>query len=145
MTEKSGPGQADKKAAEDKTAQVAKENKEQTEAAAAEPRSSAEKVQQAESDDDTAGVVVDPFPAYEDKSLAELRSAASARGVEINRDVEKAYLVAALRAMDPTPAYDVMPLEQLREQATEKSVELDAEFEKAHLVTELRAADTHTD
>jgi hypothetical protein len=145
MTEKSGPGQADKKAAEDKTAQVAKENKEQTEAAAAEPRSSAEKVQQAESDDKTAGVVVDPFPAYEDKSLKELRSEASARGVEINRDVEKAHLVAALRATDPSPAYDVMPLEQLREQATEKSLELDPEFEKAHLVTELRAADTHTD
>ena len=153
MTEKAGPGQADKRAAEERTAQVAADNKAEqrrrSEQESQQAGSAAEKVQRSiesgDTDDVETTVVVDPFPAYEDKSVAELRSQAESRGVEINRDVEKAHLVSKLRRQDPTnPSYDLTPLEQLRSAAKEKGVELDEEFEKAHLLTELRAADTHT-
>ncbi|MGL5908600.1 MAG: hypothetical protein ACRCZP_01280 [Phycicoccus sp.] len=129
MTEKNGPGQADKKAAEQRTAEVAATD-------------AAEHVEETASGD--AAVVVDPYPAYEQRPLADLRALAKDRSVEINRDVEKAELVRLLRAKDPSPAYDVLPVEALRKRAAELDVELPEDFERAHLVTELRAADTHT-
>lgn len=170
MTEQNGPGQRDKAAAEARTAEVAaareadaraaRQERERREAATSGPGksvdpqlvkrgadgdSAAERVQNADGDlTGDAPEVVDPFPAYEARSLDELRSLAKSRKVEINRDVEKAHLVALLRGKEATPAWDLMPLEQLREKASENGVELDAEWEFAQLVTELRAADTHT-
>lgn len=107
----------------------------------------AEKFRQAhdEGDADVIGAVsLNPYPAYEDKDLGALKSAAEARNVEINRDVEKAELVSRIRAKDPRKAagLDFMTLEQLRSMAGEKDVELPEEFVMAHLITELRAADT---
>ena len=114
-----------------------------------EPKTAAEKVRQSVEAGDTAtvdeAVAVNPYPAYEDLSLEDLRSAAASRNVEINRDVEKAHLVHQLRLSgESSPAYDLLPLDELRKVAGEKDVALDEEFEKAHLITELRAADTHT-
>lgn len=151
MTESSGPGQADKRAAEQRTAQVGADNRaaEQRRTAGSEPKTAAEKVARSVEAGDTdtvdEAVAVNPYPAYEELSLEELRSAAESRDVEINRDVEKAHLVHALRrAGNSSPEFDLMPLEELRGVAKERDVELDEEFEKAHLITELRAADTHT-
>jgi hypothetical protein len=96
-------------------------------------------------DSDVIGAVaLSPYPAYEEKELGALKSAADARNVEINRDVEKAELVRLIRAKDPqnAAALDFMTLEQLRGRAGEQDVELGEEFVRAHLVTELRAADT---
>jgi len=102
----------------------------------------------------------DPFPDYARQGVDDLASLAESRGVEINRDVEKAQLIRALRdndgkavaageagkqvegASNPYASYDVMPLEELRKLAQEREVELDPDFVKAHLITELRAADT---
>lgn len=179
MAEKVSPGQRDKAAAEERTAQVGAENKQdeqarQREARAAERRqrerasespedaqerrnearrdldkadSAADKFRQAQDADDTDladEVALNPFPAYEDKSADELRSAAESREVEINRDVEKAEYVRLLREADPANAagLDFMTLEELRSLAGEKGVELGDEFVKAHMITELRAADT---
>lgn len=154
-----GPGQRDKAAAEQRTAQVAAENKAGEDNRAAEanraagqssgPKTAAEKVMQSSESGETPAVddavLVDPYPAYDEMSVGDLRSAAKARKVEINRDVEKAHLVHQLRlAGESNPAYDLMPLEELRGAASGKDVELDEEFEKAHLITELRAADTRT-
>lgn len=174
MTDRFGPGQADKAAAEQRTAQVAAENKaqgaqsqpqapqqpqsqaEQQEARQKEaeqgPKSAADKLAEvdfepavSEASAREVDPLVNPYPEYGDMPLGELRSLAESRNVEINRDVEKAHLVSLLRAQQPrNPAYDHMPLERLRSAAGEKDVKLDEEFEKAHLITELRAADTHT-
>jgi hypothetical protein len=170
VTDKFGPGQADKAAAERRTAEVGAENARAQEQAASQEQarrraaykspqesvdpqlvkrgadgdSAAERVMAAEDLTGDAPEVVDPYPAYEARSVEELRSLASSRKVEINRDVEKAHLVYLLRQKDPTPAWDLMPLEDLRGQASEQDVELDPEWEQAHLITELRAADTHT-
>lgn len=139
MTEKNGPGQADKKATEKRTAEVAADD------ALAQADTAAERVLAAEpGTEEGDAVLVDPYPLYEELSLAELRKAAKSRDVEINRDVEKAELVKLCRAKDGSPVYDVMPLEQLRSKARQLAAELSEEFERAHLVTELRAADTHT-
>lgn len=163
MAEKVSPGQADKAAAEARTADVAAENKQNTaqqrresQAAKTAGDQAADGNLEGKPDDATAaerltnadpgaamGVAVDPYPPYEAKSVAELRSAAKGRGVEINRDVEKSELVRLIRANDPgNAALDFMTLDDLRSLAGEKDVELGEEFEKAHLVTELRAADT---
>lgn len=175
MAEKVSQGQADKAAAEARTAQVGAENKQdaqarQREAAAAEKRqgsasaeggqddrnavreelakadSAADKFQQAQDagQEHADEVALNPYPAYEDREVSELKSAAEGRDVEINRDVEKAELVRLLRENDPRNAagLDFMTLEQLRSLAGEKDVELGEEFLRAHLVTELRAADT---
>jgi hypothetical protein len=152
MTDQNGPGQADKKAAEQRTAQVAAENKaadQQERKTESAPKTAAEKVAQSVEASDVGAVdeavAVNPYPAYEEMSLDELRSAAESRGVEINRDVEKAQLIAELRrAGVASPEHDLMPLERLREAASGEDVKLPEEFEKAHLITELRAADTHT-
>lgn len=141
MTEKTGPGQADKAAAEHRTAQVGAENR-QPDRTADEPTTAAAKVEQADADDAT--VLVNPYPPYGEGSLEDLRSEAASRDVEINRDVERAHLVHKLRAADPTAAWDLMPLEQVRSRAGEKDIGLDPDFETAQLITELRAADTHT-
>lgn len=162
LTDKFGPGQADKRAAEQRTAQVGAQNREaqvaqqpqsedkKDEKSESGPKTAAEKVQQSVDAGDTdtveEAVLVDPYPAYEELSVEELRSEAESRDVEINRDVEKAQLIHELRRQQDgtNPAYDLMPLEKLRQAAKEKDVELPEEFEKAHLITELRAADTHT-
>jgi hypothetical protein len=167
MTDVSGPGQADKRAADMRTAQVGAESRTaqqrgaqpgqsqpgQADQQGEQPqvRTAAERVGQWEApkpaDVVAAGepdVLVNPYPDYGGMSLNELRSLAQSRDVEINRDVEKAQLVAHLRAKDPHPQYDFLPLEQLRERADVEGVKLDEEFEAAHLIGELRAADTHT-
>lgn len=109
--------------------------------------SASDKVRQAydDGDADAVGAVsLNPFPAYEDKDLGDLKSAAESRNVEINRDVEKSELVRLIRAKAPEKSaqLDFMTLEDLRSLASEKDVELSDEFVRAHLVTELRAADT---
>lgn len=86
MTEKNGPGQADKKAADERTAQVARDN----------AQSAAELSTQI----DAADAAVNPYPNYDMMPLDELRALAKDRGVEINRDVEKAHLITELRAAD---------------------------------------------
>lgn len=99
-------------------------------------------------DTEVAGLVaLNPYPAYENRDVDELKSAAESRGVEINRDVEKSELVRLIRAKDPQDAagLDFMTLEELRSLAGEKDVKLDDEFLRAHLVTELRAADSGGD
>jgi hypothetical protein len=178
MAERGGPGQADKKAAEERTAQVGAEKlaEGQSDVAAsresgkerveeirkqndpeesgdpnriklgegADAKSAAERVDASE--DPTSPLspeVVDPYPAYEAKSLEELRSLAKSRDVEINRDAEKAHLVYRLRAKDGSPVYDLMRLEDLRSKAQEMGVQNDPEWEVSHWITELRAADTH--
>lgn len=163
MAEKTSQGQADKKAAEERTAQVAADNAAN---AAATPEATEARVgtdQTPERADDAperrdVDAVLDPFPDYDSQDTDALKSLADARGVEINRDVEKAELIKALRADDgkaadsgkeaaegasnPYASYDVMPLEELRKLADSRDVELDEEFVRGHLVTELRAADT---
>jgi hypothetical protein len=97
MTDKSGQGQADKRAAEERTAQVAAERQQADQPAGqGQPRSAAEKAQQVP----RAGSADDPYPAYELMMLEDLRALATERGVEINRDVERAHLITELRAAD---------------------------------------------
>lgn len=172
MTEKNGPGQADKASAEKATAKVAADNK------TTEDRERADSRQPRVGDGDVATPVDDtparsdgaperpagldpqvaPYPQYEDESLEALRALAGGRGVEVNRDVEKALLIKGLRdkdrsgggvgpdrddtAADRYPSYDFMPLEDLRKLADSRDVALDPETEKGHLVGELRAADS---
>lgn len=151
-------GQSDKAAAERRTAQVSAENAEQADQPAARIGTD----QTPERADDAPGrravdAALDPFPDYDSKKTDELKSLADSRGVEINRDVEKAELIKKLRendgkaedvpdgvegASNPYASYDVIPLEQLRSLADERDVELDEDFVRGHLVTELRAADT---
>ena len=85
MAEKASQGQADKKAAEDRTAEVGQE-----------ASSAAAKVLQV----DPADAAVNPYPAYDFMTLEQLRDLAKERDVEINRDVEKAHLITELRAKD---------------------------------------------
>jgi hypothetical protein len=159
MTDKNGPGQADKKAAEVKTAQVAEDAE-----AASRLRAGSDQTPQRE--DDAPPRVpgrdadYDPFPDYDSQTTDELAALAESRNVEINRDVEKAELIKELRASDSVPeaqaraskevgdaknpyaSYDVMPLEKLRDLAAGRDVKLPEVFVRAHLLTELRAADT---
>jgi len=86
MTDAKGQGQADKKAAEERTADVG----------ADEAKSAAEKVLKTDAGD----AAVNPYPAYDFMTLEQLRELAKERGVEINRDVEKAHLITELRAKD---------------------------------------------
>jgi hypothetical protein len=135
MAEKVNQGQADKAAAEQRTAQVAAEAQKDADTAA-------QRLTDA-TPAEAPAVAVDPYPPYGDKSADELKSLAEGRGVQINRDVEKAELVKQLRKKDPAnAALDFMPLEDLRALAADKDVELPEEFVTAHLITELRAADT---
>lgn len=173
MTEVQGRGQADKKAAEQRTAEVDEQNRqaaqkdqETTQNAAADVQPTAGTDNTPERTDDAperraVDAVLDPYPEYEQKSREELRALAESRGVEINRDVEKAQLIKQLRDSDIKAiergdsrlvgvevksnvyaSYDVVPLEQIRELAQERDIALDEDFETAHLITELRAADT---
>jgi hypothetical protein len=190
VTAKDGPGQADKAAAEKKTASVAVENRATADRAANDRAAANDKTDGADgervdsrqppvADGDVAAPVdatparsdgaparpegldpgMAPYPQYEDEKVDDLRSHAEARGVEINRDVEKALLIKGLRdsdhgdpaeakpgpavdASERWPSYDFMPLEELRKLAKERDVELKKSDVKAHLVTELRAADS---
>lgn len=195
MTEKNGPGQADKAAAEKKTAAVGAENKANADAqrleaqkAEAQPDNRVDSRQPPTGDGDVAAPVdstparadggparpagldpsIAPYPQYEDEPVDALRSLAEGRGVEINRDVEKSFLVKALREKDREgldlgpdrddtraadasadsapddayPSYDFMPLEELRSLAKARDVGMKPVDEKAHLVGELRANDS---
>lgn len=153
MAEQGSPGQRVKGAAEKRQQNQQGEDPAQVDARRADARdqlakadSAADKLQQAQDvDDDLAGeAALNPYPAYEDKSIAELKGVAEGRKVQIGRDVEKSELVRLIRAKDPSKsaALDFMPLEDLRSLAGELDAELDDEFVRAHLVTELRAADT---
>jgi pyruvate/2-oxoglutarate dehydrogenase complex dihydrolipoamide acyltransferase (E2) component len=158
MAETGSRGQKDKEAAEQATAAGANED-----AAEQAVREEEEREQKARDEAPSAaalstevdtgkGFVVDPFPNYEDRSVEDLRSLAEERGVEINRDVEKAQWVHELRTKDRSvpaseagavpPNYDLMSLEDLRAVAASRDVKLPEDFEHAHLVGELRAADT---
>lgn len=157
MTEKTGQGQADKKAAEERTAEVAADNAAET----VQARIGTDQTP-ARADDAperrAVDAALDPFPDYDSKNTDELASLAKARGVEINRDVEKAELIKELRVQDgkagdagkeqtegasnPYASYDVMPLEEIRKLADSRDVTLGEDFVRGHLVTELRAADT---
>lgn len=141
MTEQNAPGQ-ERKAAEGRpspgpTANRPPEQESQS-------KTAADKVAKADLPDDD-NVLVNPYPAYEEMSLSELRSQAQSRGTGVPRDVEKAHLVYLLRTRNTqAPEYDLMPLDQLRELAGEDGATLDEDLEKAHLITALRAADTTT-
>jgi hypothetical protein len=167
VTAKSGPGQADKAAAEERTAQVAKENAAGPEASAGTDAQGAALRIGADATPARAdgtpprleGVdaAVAPYPLYEDLDVEALRGLGEQRGVEINRDVEKALLIKQLRDYDaagtgpdapaggvtnPYPSYDLMPLDELRSLAQGRQVGLAPVDEKAHWITELRAADS---
>jgi len=103
MTDSAGQGQADKKAAEERTAQVGRENRAQDEQSGKgsraqddQPRSAAAKVLKV----DPSEAAGDPFPAYDLMTLDQLRELAKVRKVEMNRDVEKANLISEFRAAD---------------------------------------------
>lgn len=144
---------ADREAREAARAERAEERAAQAEEKAREKAPSAAALSQ-EVDTGT-GFVVDPFPDYGSRDLAELRKLADKRGVVINRDVEKAELIKELRAADRKqsapedgavpPNYDFMSLEDLRALAEDRDVHLSEDFERGHLVGELRAADTSVD
>jgi hypothetical protein len=87
-------GQADKAAAEQRTEQVKAENEQDQRRQ--EARSAAEKILQVDRSESS----VDPYPAYDFMTVEQLRDLASERGVEINRDVERAHLITELRAAD---------------------------------------------
>jgi hypothetical protein len=105
MAEKGSQGQADKAAAEDTTARKAAETQQerrdqqqpqqQTGANANNPEGSVP--DEAKASDDNP---VNTYPNYDVMTLDALRSLAEERGVEINRDVEKAHLITELRAAD---------------------------------------------
>jgi hypothetical protein len=157
MNDEKPRGQADKKAAEERTQQVAAENERQDVQERIGPDQTPERSDSAPGRR-AVDAALDPYPEYEQKEVGELESLASTRGVEINRDVEKAELIHKLRendgkaaargkelvegASNPYASYDVIPLEELRKLAESRGVELDEEFKTAHLITELRAADT---
>lgn len=144
MAEKGSEAQADKKAVEEHTAEVAAQTVK--DAAEVPAGATAEAVE--------AEVPESPFGDYDDKTVAQLKSLAKSRKVEINRDVEKAEWIRLLRAaggveQDPSEypdnlkySYDVKTLEELRDLGAKQKVDLPDEFVRAHLVTELRAADT---
>lgn len=88
--------QADKQAAEQRTEQVQAEQDAERRQRGEEASSAAAKILQV----DPAEASVNPYPAYDFLSLEQLRELASSRGVEINRDVERAHLITELRAAD---------------------------------------------
>lgn len=96
MAEKNSQGQVDKAAAENKTAEVGQSDAARANSTA-EPTAGApvEKSLDASENDPK-----NPYPNYDFMTLESLRSLASERGVEINRDVEKAHLITELRAAD---------------------------------------------
>lgn len=109
MPEKNSQGQADKAAVESKTAAVGQDanarsastqddpNAGKTVGADANnPDGSVPDETKAENNADASN----PYPNYDFMTLEALRSLAESRGVEINRDVEKAHLVSELRAAD---------------------------------------------
>jgi hypothetical protein len=104
MPDSKSQGQADKAAAEQATARTARDNEAQAQQAqdqAAEQRQEEAKSAAVKSlQVDRAESVVNPYPNYDLMTLDQLRALASERGVEINRDVEKAHLVTELRAAD---------------------------------------------
>jgi hypothetical protein len=97
MTDAKGQGQADKKAAEDRTAEVGAENaRKEANPETSESKSAAAKVLQV----DPADAAVNPYPAYDYMTLEQLRDLGKEREVELPRDVEKALWVTELRAKD---------------------------------------------
>lgn len=105
MPESKSQGQADKAAAEQRTAQVGAENADR-DRAAADDKSVEQRRDEAKSAAalslgvDQSETAVNPYPNYDLMTLDQLRALAKERGVEINRDVEKAHLVTELRAAD---------------------------------------------
>lgn len=92
----------------------------------------------------------DALKVFDNLDREGLRAEAKAQGVEINYDVEKAHLVAALRRKwtdehtagdgDKVPLYDLMSLDDLRKAASAAKVEpFTKNQEQGHLQTELRA------
>lgn len=106
----------------------------------------------------TAG---NPYPAYDEMTTDELRAAATAQGVGVPADVEKAALIGALRKeglkdnglteatggdavtvdgpQAAFPSFDLTPLPELRALAEKYDVALPADVERGGLVTQLRA------
>ena len=99
MTDKQGPGQADKRAAEVKTAEVASEN-DATRSDTEQRRDEATSAAALSLQVDQADIAINPYPNYDSMTVEQLQKLADERGVEINRDVIKAHLVTELRAAD---------------------------------------------
>jgi hypothetical protein len=101
MPQSTSQGQADKAAAERKTAEVAAENERTRDEQTRDETELTEAQRQARADaDPDAPNRVDPYPSYDMMTLEDLRALAARRGVEINRDVERAHLITELRAAD---------------------------------------------
>jgi hypothetical protein len=115
VTAKDGQGQTDKKAAETRTASVARENADEAKAreddklpgtdaqgAALRAGSDATPERPGDTPDRQEGVDASmaPYPLYEEEDVESLRALGDSRGVAINRDVEKALLIKELRAKD---------------------------------------------
>lgn len=113
MAEKGSAGQADKAAAESKTAQVgASQPPQQTPQAQQGQAQGADTAPQgADANNPEGSVPADaqasqntdsqnPYPNYDFMTLDKLQELADSRGVEVNRDVLKAHLITELRAAD---------------------------------------------
>jgi hypothetical protein len=94
---------------------------------------------------------LDPYPAYDQMELSELRSLAQERGVGVPADVEKAALVAHLRQLagegadvpdESEQPYDLMRVEELRGLVPDGSSALTEAQEKGYLMGQLRAVDS---
>jgi hypothetical protein len=130
-----------------------------------EPRpASAPQPESQESGQDTSQEAVtksplDPYPAFDELELDELRSLAQEKGVGVPADVEKAALIGHLRRnppededkreasgevqvsspSDPYPSYDLMTVEELRGLVPDGTQALSDEDERGYLVGQLRA------
>jgi hypothetical protein len=102
---------------------------------------------------------LDPYPAFDELELDELRSLAQEKGVGVPADVEKAALIGHLRRnppedeakreasgevqvsspSDPYPSYDLMTVEELRGLVPDGTQALSDEDERGYLVGQLRA------
>jgi hypothetical protein len=102
---------------------------------------------------------LDPYPAFDELELDELRSLAQEKGVGVPADVEKAALIGHLRRNPPEdkdkreptgevqvsspsaayPSYDLMTVEELRGLVPDGTQALSDEDERGYLVGQLRA------
>lgn len=104
-----------------------------------------------DAEQDRPDVRLDPYPAYDQMELSELRSLAKERGVGVPADVEKAALVGHLRKVGADGAdvpdeseqpYDLMTVEELRGLVPDGTSALTEGQERAYLSGQLRAVDS---
>jgi hypothetical protein len=96
MAEKTSQGQADKATVENKTATVGNEDPNAGRTVGADANNGDKVPDEVRAGNDP----LNPYPNYDFMTLESLRELAESRGVEINRDVEKAHLITELRAAD---------------------------------------------